>query len=408
MPIRSRVLMFVLATSAVLLALGSASAQDCACRDTNHNGICDVGETIVPKTQWIGPGAIDIRPASFTIPKDCDFILSTSPSKPIQVTAANHFLFGDITIGGNGGQGVLFIALADGDAAKGHIVVGDAANAVLNWKVPGQNKLIDKQPANTAIAKASIGFKADHTCTISNAYLEAQPIAGSAQIGMQCGDDILFRKATLYTSGFDIQSLNGAIDLSNVSASGPPETARWCDLDDDGIADLPCTITTEDQRSSFCTGTPEFPLPSPGAGAGPNSLRAVANPGVLVAKTAIRAQSDSAAPSSQNLIEGRYALTIIAEDGTIDLTNAKVTNTTNFQSGSKIWLAADPGLVDRYSLGILKEKFYGDCTGSVTVNASTCLFSPNPILVCGTVVGGPPSSTSPCRSDMTPVASGGF
>lgn len=391
-----------LTLSAAMPSAGYAQA-DCACRDANHNGVCDGGEAIIPQASWIGPGAIDIRPDSFTLPENCDVLLAASIFKAIQVTAANHFLFGNITIGGNGGQGVLFIA-------ENNVVVGDVAKPRVEWRVPGQNKLIDKQAANTALAKASIGFKSlQGGCVISNAYLEAQPIAGSAQIGMQCAGDIVFRNADLYTSGFDIQSLTGMIDASNVSSSGPPETARWCDIDDDGVVDLPCTISTQDQLTSLCTGSPEFPLPSPGAGAGVNKIRAVANPGVMVAKTDIDLRSDSAAAASQNVVEARYALTMIAEDGNLDVTNAKVSNTNSPQSGSKLWMAANPGRVERYLLGILKEKFYDGCAGQITFNTGTCFQSPNVTNVCGSTAGNTgPSSTSPCRADFNPVATGGF
>lgn len=396
------VLACTLTLSAAIPSAGHAQT-DCACRDADHNGVCDGGEVVIPRASWIGPGAIDVRPDSFTLPENCDVMLAKGISKPIQVTAANHFLYGNITIGGSGGQGVLFIA-------EDNIVVGDVAKPRVEWRVPGQNKLIDKQPANTAIAKASIGFQSmQGGCFISNAYLEAQPIAGSAQIGMQCAADIVFRNADLYTSGFDIQSLNGMIDASNVSSSGPLETGRWCDIDDDGVVDLPCTISTEDQLASVCTGSPEFPLPSPGAGAGVNKIRAVANPGVMVAKTDIDLRSDSAAPASQNVVEARYALTMIAEDGNLDVTNAKLSNTNTPQSGSKLWLAANPVRVERYLLGILKEKFYDGCTGQITFNTGTCFHSPNVINTCGSTAGNTgPSSTSPCRADFNPVATGGF
>lgn len=395
--------LFLFTAGLWLTAPPEAAAQDCACRDANHNSVCDPGEAIIPQAAWIGPGAIDIRPDSFTLPENCDVALANGISTAIQVTAANHFFFGNITIGGNGGQGVLFIADHD-------VVIGDVVKPRVEWRVPGQNKLIDKQPANTAIAKASIGLKTlQGDCFITNAYLEAQPIGGSAQIGMQCAGDIVFRNADLYTSGFDIQSLNGMIDATNVSSTGPPQTARWCDVDADGNVELPCTISTVDQLDSVCTGEPQFPIPSPGAGAGVNKLRAVANPGVLVAKTNIDLRSDSAAPSSQNVVEARYALTMIAEDGDIDLTNAKLSNTNNPLSGSRLWVAADPGRVERYLFGILKEKFYDGCTGQITFNTGTCFQSPNVTNICGSTAGNTgPSSTSPCRTDFNPVTTGGF
>lgn len=378
------------------------AASDCACRDANHNGVCDPSETIFPQSGWIGPGAIDIRPDSFTIPENCDFMLASGISKPIQVTAENVFLFGDIIIGGSGGQGVLFIADTD-------LVLGDTAKPRINWKVPGQNKFIDKQVDNTAIAKASIGFKAGRDCFISNAYLEAQPIGGSALIGMQCARDIYFRNAELYTSGFDIQALTGGIDASNISSEGGTTQIRWCDPESDGTINLPCTITTAEHLSSVCDGT-LITVSLPGAGAGVNKIRAVANPGVLVARGDIKLQSDSAAPSSQNLVEARYALTVISEQGDIDLTNAKISNTNNAQSGSKLWLAAGPATVDRYSLGVLKEKFYGGCSQGrdIVYSAGTCIQSPNPINVCGDLVGSGPSSASPCRIDFVPVTTGGY
>jgi hypothetical protein len=389
-----------LALSAGAALPGVSDAQDCACRDANHNGVCDGGEATIPRATWFGPGPLDVRPDSFTIPESCDFLLG-GVNKPVQVTAANHFLFGNLNVAGNGGQGVLFIA-------DNNIVVGDVTKPRVEWRVPGQNKLIDKQPANTAIAKASIGFKTLlGSCAISNAYLEAQPIGGSAQIGMQCAGDIVFRNADLFTSGFDIQSLNGMIDASNVSSGGPPQSARWCDIDDDGVVDLPCSVSTADQLSSVCTGSPEFPVPTPGAGAGVNKIRGVANPAVMVAKTGITVRSDSAAVTSQNVLEGRYSLTLIAEDGDIDLTNAKLSNTTNFQSGSRLWAAANPGRVERFVFGILKEKFFEGCTGQITFSEGTCFHSPNPPRVCGSTAGAGPSSTPPCRDDLDPVVQGG-
>ena len=396
------VLSCTLIVGALMPTVGHAQAN-CACRDANHNGVCDGGEATIPQASWIGPGTIDVRPDSFTLPENCDILLAAAINKPIQVTAANHFLFGNITIGTNGGQGVLFIA-------DNNVVVGDVGKPRVEWRVPGQNKLIDKQLANTGIAKASIGFKTLHgDCFISNAYLEAQPIAANAQIGMQCWGNIVFRNADLYTSGFDIQSLNGMIDASNVSSGGLPQSARWCDIDDDGVADIPCIISTQDQLSSVCTGTPEFPLPTPGAGAGVNKIRAVANPGVLVAKTDIDLRSDSAAASSQNIVEARYSLAVIAEDGNIDITNAKLTNTNNPQSGSRLWVAANPGRVERYAFGILKEKFYEGCTGQITFIPGTCFQSPNVTNVCGSTAGNTgPSSTPPCAIDLNPVTTGGY
>lgn len=404
MTVHSRLFAMVVVTLLLIMVSPrpGRAASDCACRDANHNGSCDPGEAILPQSGWIGPGAVDIRPDSFTIPENCDLMLAGGISKPIQVTAENIFLFGDIIIGGNGGQGVLFIAAAD-------LVVGDVAKPRINWKVPGQNKLIDKLAANTAIAKASIGFKAGHDCLISNAYLEAQPIGGSAMIGMQCARDIYFRNAELYTSGFDIQALTGGIDASNISSQGTTTEIRWCDPELDGTINLPCTISTVEELSSVCDGTVVMVSLS-GTGAGVNKIRAVANPGVLAARGDIRLQSDSAAPSSQNLVEARYALTVISEQGDIDLTNAKISNTNNAQSGSKLWLAAGPATVDRYSLGVLKEKFYGGCSQGrdIVYSAGTCMQSPNPINVCGDLVGSGLSGVWPCRTDVVPVTTGGY
>ena len=59
--------------------------------------------------------------------------------------------------------------------------------------------------------------------------------------------------------------------------------------------------------------------------------------------------------------------------------------------------------------GILKEKFYDGCTGQITFNTGTCFQSPIVTNPCGSTAGNTgPSSTSPCRTDVNPVATGGF
>lgn len=395
-----------LAAALVLLALVAAftapgeAASDCACRDQNGNGICDPTDPVIPQSQWIGPGPLDVRPDNFVIPETCDFIIASAPSKPIQVTARTVYLYGDIRISGSGGQGVLFIADED-------IVVGALDKPRLSWDIPGQNKLIEKQPQNAAIAKASIGFKAGRDCLISNAYLTVHPIGGGTMIGAQCGRDVRIRNSELYTAGFDLQALTGSVDASNVATPTGTTPVKWCNPEDDDTINYPCTISNDEQLDSVCNDV-AIQVPTGGAAPGINKLRASAYPGVIVARGDIKLNSESA--TSQNLLEGKYAVTLISETGTVDLTNAKISNTISPLSGAKIWLAAGPGSVDRYSYGVMKEKFFGGCAGEqILFSAGTCFMSPNIVNYCGDIsASSGPSAASPCRTDLNPVTTGGF
>jgi hypothetical protein len=405
MRLRHRLLVGLVAACAFAAVLPGPvqAASDCACRDLDHNGVCDPSDPIVLQSTWMGGGAQNLGTASFTIPETCDFLLMSGLGVPVQVTAKNIFIFGDVKILGNGGQGMLFIADGLGDSAHGNVVVGNAALPRVNLQSGGMNKLVTGNVANIAIAKASVGFKATGACFFSNAYMEAQPIAGSGEVGIQCAKDITFRGVEIFTSGFDIQSLTGKIDASNRAGGPPPDPVPGpCDANGDGIREYPCTLEFQDEsdRTAFCSDA--APPPPTGAGGGVNKLRGVANPSVIIAGTDVDLGSDA---GLQNLVEGRYAVTMVAENGSIDLTNAKVSNTDAAQSGSKIWVAADPGRVERRYL--LKEKFYDGCTDQVVVSATTCFQSTNRINVCG-VLTGTPSSTSPCRADVISVTSGGF
>lgn len=402
---RFGMLLLVLAALVAVAAPAPASAQDCACRDANHNGICDPSETLIPAIAWIGPGApgpIDVRPDSFTIPEGCEFLVNAG-TNPVQVTARNVFIYDDIRTTSSSGRGLLFIADHD-------VVVGDVARSRLTWRWVGQNVLLPKVEANTAIARATVAFKAGRDCVISNAFIEAAPIGGNQVIGMQCRRDIFLRAVEFYTSGFDIQSLEGIIDASNVGAGGGNVDIRWCDPGLDGTIDLPCTISDTTQLASVCDGTfISVPLPG-GAGAGVNKLRALAYGGTLIARGEIRLQSESTAPSSQNVVEGRYGVTIISEQGDVNLTNAKVTNTSAPLGGADIFLAAGPASVDRYRRDIMKETFAGGCNGidRLIMNTGTCFQSLIPIKYCGSLAGNTgPSPTPPCRADLVPVNSGG-
>lgn len=399
-----RALAFLVALLAFLVGLAGSleAASDCACQDTNLNGLCDSGEPLVPQSQWIGPGPRDFRPYNFVIPETCDFLIASAPSLPIQVTAKNVYLYGDIRISGSGGQGVLFIADED-------VVVGALDKPRLSWDVPGQNKLIEKQAPNAAIAKASVAFKAGRDCYISNAYLTVHPIGGGTMIGAQCSRNLTIRNSELYSAGFDLQALTGFVDAANVATPTGTTPVKWCNPEDDDTVNYPCTISNDEQLNSVCNDV-AIQVPTGGAAPGINKLRAAAYPGVIVARGDIKLNSDSAVSTGQNLLEGRYAVTLISETGTVDLTNARITNTASPLSGSKIWLAAGPASVDRYSYGVMKEKFFGGCAGEqILFNTGTCLMSPTVINYCGDIsASSGPSGTSPCRTDLNPVATGGF
>jgi hypothetical protein len=186
-------------------------------------------------------------------------------------------------------------------------------------------------------------------------------------------------------------------------SSGVP--GIWCDDPDKNLTpgkgngngvlddgDFPCApdIPNAAAIAAFCAPA-----------GGPNDIRALNNPLVMVAEKDLLI--DSPFPDSRNNIEGHFHILLAAVTGNVDQRNSKVTNHPGVgepPGGAEIWEFASPVSVRRYP--VLKEKAFGPCTGTIFIEGA-CKESPNPVRYCGVLVGTPDPA---CLADFVPVTSG--
>jgi hypothetical protein len=134
----------------------------------------------------------------------------------------------------------------------------------------------------------------------------------------------------------------------------------------------------------------------------PNDLRALNNPLVMIAFTNLLLDSPT---SPGNLLEGRFLVNLVAENGKVDTDNATITNhaTGSPLGGARIFVFADPATVNRSP--VLKEKSFGPSTGNIEIQGA-CYTSFNPIFYGGVLVGTPAPPRCAPIGDFTAGASG--
>jgi hypothetical protein len=406
-----RALSFMLAVAFpfLLLTPHPAAASNCACLDGNGDDACgDPTDTPVADNDWLkGPGVGlggNFAGSTFVVPAGCSYVVTTAPSGGIVVRADRIVLRGSIVSTPAGGEGILFIATGD-------ILVDqvDAAAARPRLESGGANKLSPTVLANAAIAKSSVGLKAGGTCNIGNADLRGNPLTGAGQVGIQCAGDIDIHGSTVLAAGVDIQSLTGAIDAAATAGAVPPIGIE-CDDPAKNLAgngnnngmldagDFPCQLAFNNQADVINVCVPEPAVL-------PNEIRALNNPLVMIAATDLRLDSPTA---PGNLLEGRFLINLVAEDGKVDADNAIITNHASGAplGGARIFVFADPDTVVR--VPVLKEKSTSAApAGNIEIEGA-CFTSANDVRIgAGSVLVGTPAA-APCAqlADFIPVASG--
>lgn len=392
----------------LLVTPQDAAAHDCACLDGNGDDLCgDVLDTPVPDSGWLS-GPSSFPGSTFVVPTGCDHIVTTAPSGGIRVSADRVVFDGRLISTPNGGEGVLFIA-------TNACVVSPGAEI----ESGGLNKLSTNVAGNEAIAKSSVAFKCGTTCDITQARLRGNPVLGSGKVGIKCEDDIRICGSTIRAAGINIQSNNGKINASVSGALGGPTIGEKCDDlvanqvngaappgNGNGIvdaADFPCqvdlgaefpgltTFNNQGELTAFCAAAPVC---------GPNLIEALNNPLIMISKLDLNLSGQL---GNENRIEGRFRVTLGAEDGDIDTSDTFINNTSSPPGGAKIWLFANPASVNR--LPVDKEDFLGPSSGTTDI-ASACYESPNPVQV-GQDAGGAINLTGvpdppPCAQNVNP------
>lgn len=393
-------------------ALPAQAAFNCACLDGDADGACgNPADIVVGDDDWLkGPLAGlggNFPGQTFVVPLGCNIVLGTAPKGGVVVNARRIVVAGSVLSTPSGGEGMQFNATEE--------IVVERPNAQApkpRLESGGINKLTVNL-ANAAVAKSSVALRSGGTCRVINAELQGNPVAGSGQVGIRCAGNLELHGSTILAAGVDIQSMTGAI-LANAGPGGSPGPAvQGIACDNSAVnltggnnnsvldaGDFPCTIDFAAAAAigPFCTGLPIEP-PSHG----PNDIRALNNPLVMIAKTNLRLDS-TAAPG--NLLEGRFLVNLVAEDGTVDTDNAVVTNHNSGPplGGARIWVFANPTTVNRNV--VLKEKSTGPSTGTIEIQGA-CYVSASPIRIGGTLAGtpaAPPCAQSP--SGFQAVSSG--
>ena len=201
-----RAMMWTALALLLVLLPPDAVAQNCACRDVNNDGVCDSADLPVLDSQWLGGVAFSDRPSRFSFPAGCSYTLDTAPVGGVRVTAKRIVFGGSLTITPVGGSGVLFDAVQDIVFLPGSQITAGGVVAIPT-----------NVPANTAIARASIGLRAGTTCTLLATNLVGNPVTGFGAVGIQCGSDIQIHGSEIVAAGINIQSLvliaKGDVDL---------------------------------------------------------------------------------------------------------------------------------------------------------------------------------------------------
>lgn len=365
-------------SSAALVAPPEVQAHTCACLDGNGDDACgNVADTPIDDNDWLKGPAVGLggnfAGSTFVVPAGCNHTVTTAPSGGIRVIADRLVFDGTLISTPNGGEGVLFRIAND-------IVLSTGADI----ESGGINKLPNTL-ANAGVAKASVGLQAGGSCTITGT-LRGRPETGSGQVGIGCQGDIDIHGATIVAAGVDIQSIGGAIDGS-CSAGGGGGGGGACPANGAGLAcdnpainpngnnngvldagDFPCNITfnSVDDVCDFCGPPPQAC----------NFIDAVNNPLVMIAKGNL--DLGGATPAAENIIEGRFLINLVSEDGNVNLNNALVTNLISGtpSGGARIFVFANPASVTRAP--VLKEKSFGPSTGTISIDG-TCFRSSNKV-----------------------------
>ena len=370
----------------------AAHAHACACRDLNDDGVCDGSDTAIDDSEWLGGTAFVDNVNTFLIPSGCDHTLATVPTGGVRVTARRVVIGGTLALTPTGGAGVLFTALQDVVLLPGSQIIAG-----------GFNNLSQLLPANIAIARASVGFKAGTTCTLRGTSLQGNPVTGFGQIGIQCGLDIVIEGSNLLAAGIDIQSLNGRI--LGGSSAGPSLSLLPCDdpaqngsgkgnnngIVDDG--DFPCTVTFEalvglSQVANFC---------SP-----PNTIRTVNNPLVMIS----RGDLDFGHPGPGHVLAGLFRVQLYSEDGDVDVSHATIANALppgSAAGGAFIEIAANPSSVKRQPF--LQVSATGPFSGEIDITGA-CFISAQAVRLRGTTTGTPAPAGCLPGSATTSLAAG--
>lgn len=405
--VMSLVLLLAAGLPMLLVAPQEAAAHACACLDGNGDDLCgNAADTPIDDAQWLN-GPVSFPGQTFVVPGGCDHVKTTAPAGGISVTAQRIVFDGQLRSTPSGGEGVLFTATDACVVSPGAFIESG-----------GINKLSPVVAGNEAIAKSSIGFKCGTTCDINGTLQNtASTLFASGKVGIQCGEDVTLCGVRIQAAGVNIQSLNGEIDASVGGGGGVAGIA--CDDpvknlvnggappgDGDSVLentadDFPCQIQFNNigDITAFCAPVGEC---------GPSQIEALNNPLIMISKLDLNLAGQ---PGNENLLRGVFRVTLAAEDGDIDTSDANVTNekiTGGFIAGGKIWVFADPTSINR--LPVDKEDFLGPSSGTTDIN-SACYTSPNPVQhgdAGAPIVGAP--DAPPCRQigDFVPVLNGIF
>jgi len=386
-----------LVLTAFLFIPAEVQAHPCACRDVDGDGKCGPGDIPIDDAQWLGGVQLVDHVNGFVVPETCSHVLTTAPVGGVRVTAKRIVFSGSLAITPPGGSGVLLVADEDLVLTPGSSIIAG-----------GVNNLSTTLAANIAIARASVALKAGTTCRLLGTFLRGNPVSGFGQVGIQCGDDITIVGSEIVAAGIDIQSLRGDVDASH-SALGPAISLRRCDDsrqnpngNDNGViddGDFPCSLTLPGPLAAGHDAVNAFCSP-------PNVIRALNNPLVVVSA----GDADFGLPGVGNELESRYRITIIAENGDVDLRNATLTNAIPPvvpPGGPIISIFADPAGVTRFPL--FREAATGPFSGAIDVTGA-CFQSPNPVQLNGAVTGAPagPGCSGGARGGTPPVPPAGL
>ena len=381
----------LVAVLALLVAPGIAMAVDCAFEDKNDNGVFDGGDAIVPDAAWIG-GNPFVTNFPFVVPVGCNKTLAVVPLplQGVKVTATKITFLGELRSLAPGGRGVVLIA----DPAQvpapvlgnGDLIVGNDVNQAV-IKSGGVNTLLGV----FAVAQKSVALVGAGTCTFKFADVEGVSPLQNTKVGILCDKDLSFHNSVVIGSKVNIQSVNGIIDASGISAANTFSLAKLCDdpltnltLNGNGngtidAGDFPCTLNLSGFNNVQFANAAELAAACQITTVStPNVFQAFNDPLIMIAGKGAGKDLDVSGAS----IVGRYRVTLAAEDGNIVTDNATIDHGEQLgltpPGGAKIWLFADPALVNRAQVD--HEDFTGPSAGSTSV-VNTCFQSPSPVQV---------------------------
>ncbi len=422
----------MLAAGALLLALSASPAlavHDCAFLDVNDDGAFDPGDIVVPTANWIGK-TITV-PHPFVVPAGCAHLFATSVGRTY-VKATKIVFDGELRVFVRSGSPVVLEAdpdaiagagLGDGSVSiSGKIETGGQTGQALFPDHVAGNEAIHNRTI-TIIARGRTSPAAPGTCAFSGAELVTQYPQGSNDIGVHCNGDIVVRKSKFLAGRINFQSMIGSIDAR---ATGPSALVSLGDSCDDparnqapgkgnsngvlDVGDFPCmldlgglypgTTTFADLEAllAFCT-----------ISGGNNEFIAFNDPLIMIAGKTLDVRGFSAAGGAgDNLLSGRYRVTLAAVDGDMLLQNTQINNlfAPAPPLGAVITLASRPAnganRIDNDA-----EDFFGPFTGGLYNIDSTCLRGPQKVRygnLTASVVGTP--DPAPCKqfpADFVPM-----